>query len=100
MIRSEWYCEGCAVNGEAPHEFTDKSPYAHFDKVVIAKGTQEKPKGKFCLKCFYVWSVGGWKEECGGDFSNFVRERDRNESLAGSWTDCCSMWLEAHNAGK
>ena len=61
VIRSAWCCEGCAVNGEAPNEFTDKSPYAHFDKVVIAKGTQEKPKGTFCQKCFYVWSVGGSK---------------------------------------
>lgn len=100
VIRSEWTCSTCLITGTAPNEFEGASPYAHHDQVVIARGSQDKPRGDVCMKCMITWGTGGWREEFNDDIDKFIIEKDKDDTINDAWMASLSLWLESHNSGK
>lgn len=100
ITRAEWNCRLCGIHGEAANEFSGVSPHAQHAQVVIARGSQDKPRGPECLKCLCAWAIGGWREEYNDDIDKFYQEKMKDDTVNDCWMECTSLWLEAHNSGR
>ena len=100
VVRSEWRCRGCKIAGTAKNEFSGCSAHAVHELVVLAKGTQEKPRGDVCMKCFMTFLTAGWCEEYDDDIDRFLNEKDKDDDLNECFIHTTGLLLEAHNSGK
>jgi len=68
------------------------------EHVVFAKGIIDDPAGD-CLKWDTVFHASGYADEFGSK-EKFVKQRDDDIALAGSFTKACAVWLSAKNEGR
>ena len=92
-------CSLCGIGGLVENEFAGgQSKWAYHDHVVFAKGTIDEPAGD-CLKCDTVFYAAGYSDEFETK-EKFVKQRDDDIALAGSFTKACALWLAAKNEGR
>ena len=58
----------------------------------------DEPAGD-CLKWDTVFHASGYADEFGSK-EKFVKQRDDDIALAGSFTKACAVWLSAKNEGR
>ena len=96
--RASHRCSLRGINGDQPNEFSGVSKYSKYTYVVFARGTEDLPKGD-CLKCEFSFKVGGWLAEFGSK-DKFRAAREKDRAVQSAFTQCSSVWLQHHNAGK